>query len=71
MFAWALLVAFSRGYLGLHYFTDIVVGAVLGFAVSYVITRVALRRDEELARFVDHPLTFVRSLLRSSQRRSQ
>jgi undecaprenyl-diphosphatase len=71
MFMWALLVAFSRGYLGLHYFTDIVGGAVLGFFVSYVITRVALQRDEELMRFVDHPLTFVRSLLQSRQRRSQ
>jgi membrane-associated phospholipid phosphatase len=71
MFMWALLVAFSREYLGLHYFTDIVGGAVLGFVVSYVITRVTLQRDEELTRFVDHPLTFVQSVLRSPQRRSQ
>lgn len=35
----ACLVAFSRIYLGLHYLTDVVAGAVIGFTISLIVTR--------------------------------
>jgi undecaprenyl-diphosphatase len=34
---WAALVSFSRIYLGVHYFTDIFVGACIGMAFAYVL----------------------------------
>jgi undecaprenyl-diphosphatase len=34
---WAILVASSRVYLGVHYFTDIFVGGCIGFAITFVI----------------------------------
>jgi len=68
MYVWALLIAFSRVYLGLHYFTDIVGGAVLGFVVSYLITHAALRRDKLISRFVSQPIAFMRRLLPPSWR---
>ena len=63
MFAWAVVIAFSRVFLGLHYFTDVIGGAALGFVVSYVINRAALRRDTLISRLI-HPVTFIRRLLR-------
>lgn len=33
----ALIISISRFYLGVHYFTDVLAGAVLGFAVSYIL----------------------------------
>ena len=68
MFVWAVAIAFSRVFLGLHYFTDVIGGAVLGFVVSYVITRAALRWDNLVSTFVRHPMAFIRHLLRESRR---
>lgn len=33
---WAILVSFSRIYLGVHYPTDILAGAILGSAIGYI-----------------------------------
>ncbi len=53
LFAWALLVAFSRVFLGFHYFTDLLGGAAVGIVVSLAITRVAQRYDMQVSAFVE------------------
>ncbi len=53
LFAWAILVAFSRVFLGFHYFTDLLGGAAVGILVSLVITRIAQRYDVQVSRFVE------------------
>ena len=35
-----LFVAFSRMYLGFHYLTDVVAGAILGFSISYILVKI-------------------------------
>jgi undecaprenyl-diphosphatase len=39
-----LLVMYSRMYLGVHYFTDVFVGALLGMFIAYVMRRYVLSR---------------------------
>jgi len=38
--SWAMLVSYSRIYLGVHYPADILGGAIIGSAISYVIYRI-------------------------------
>ncbi len=53
LFAWTLLIAFSRVFLGFHYFTDLLGGAAVGIVVSLVITQIAKRYDTQLSDFVE------------------
>ena len=53
LFAWALLIAFSRVFLGFHYFTDLVGGAAVGITVSLIITRIATKRDAQISCFME------------------
>jgi undecaprenyl-diphosphatase len=53
LFAWAILISFSRVLLGFHYFTDVLVGAAVGIVISLVIARIAKRYDTQIADFVE------------------
>jgi undecaprenyl-diphosphatase len=39
-----LLVMYSRMYIGVHYFTDVFVGSLLGMAIAYGMRRFVLSR---------------------------
>lgn len=39
LFGVAFLVSFSRMYLGVHYFSDVFVGAIVGIAIGFIIYR--------------------------------
>lgn len=41
---WAVVVSYSRIYVGVHYPLDIVVGGLLGFAIAWVVNRQLLQR---------------------------
>ncbi|MGZ4912742.1 MAG: phosphatase PAP2 family protein [Halobacteriota archaeon] len=53
LFAWAILIAFSRVFLGFHYFTDLLGGAAVGIVASLIITRIATKYDAQISRFME------------------
>ena len=64
IFVWAVLVAYSRLYLGLHYPSDVAAGAVIGMVASWVVYKMFYRSGEKL---LSHP--FVRRLINKIERR--
>ena len=40
LFFWSLVIGYSRIYLGVHFFTDIIVGFIVGGLTSYVLYRI-------------------------------
>ena len=37
MFSWAIVVSYSRMYLGVHYFGDVFVGTAIGIAIGFLV----------------------------------
>lgn len=48
-FVWAILVAFSRLDLGMHYPSDVIAGAFIGFIISWIIYTIFLRIRKKYA----------------------
>ena len=40
LFCWAAIVSFSRMYLAAHYFTDVLVGALIGIVFAYLVFKI-------------------------------
>jgi len=57
--AFAAIVAISRVYLGVHYFSDIVFGSVLGFLVGIVFLRLEIKK-----RFVEAAVRLEKGIIR-------
>jgi len=41
LFLWSLLIGYSRIYLGVHYFLDVIIGFLVGFLTSMIIYRIS------------------------------
>lgn len=63
-FVWAVLVAYSRLYLGLHYPSDVAAGAVIGMIASWMVYKIFCRSGEKL---LAHP--FIRRLINKIEKR--
>ena len=43
LFFWAFLVSYSRIYLGVHYFGDVIGGIILGYFIGYILYKIYLK----------------------------
>ncbi len=48
MYPWAMFVCYSRLYLGVHYFTDVLVAAILGMLIGWGIARLYFAVDKKI-----------------------
>jgi undecaprenyl-diphosphatase len=47
IFILAIIVALSRPYVGVHYPSDILIGAVLGIFIGYIVTETAVKYERK------------------------
>ena len=54
LYIWVLLVIYSRIYVGVHYPGDVIIGSLVGLAVSFGLVFLYRRLDQKYAISIDH-----------------
>ena len=52
LYAWAILIAISRLALNLHWFTDVLVGSIVGLAFAYLVEKIPLEKIFKRSRWL-------------------